>query len=262
MLRAMKDELNLAFLGLCAREFRHCTMAAVHTPRFVAIPSSVDTNWKPDTQIVVDIGIGTADVMGANIVTRLAELFADEVLDPAVGQRRLAAICTNESAGCDAQAHAVFRLPSRAHRDRFLDLHRLAQHDRKRVFTHNKGVMNAVTALALATGQDTRAIEAAVRSGPDDGLLPFTRYYPIDDAHITGSIRLKLPVGSVGGATTGPAAKKNLRTMEVTSGRDLAQLMAVAGLAQNFAALLSLTNEGITDAHRRMRRSKRNRVPT
>ncbi|MEM2991303.1 MAG: 3-hydroxy-3-methylglutaryl-CoA reductase, partial [Halobacteria archaeon] len=127
-----------------------------------------------------------------------------------------------------------------------------AASDHYRATTHNKGIMNGITAVALATGNDTRAIEAgahayASRSG---------RYEPLSiweknrEGDLAGAIELPLAVGIVGGATkTHPTARVNLKILGVKTAAELAEVMAAVGLAQNFAALRALATEGIQRGH-------------
>jgi hydroxymethylglutaryl-CoA reductase len=128
----------------------------------------------------------------------------------------------------------------------------LALSDPYRCATHNKGVMNGVTAVALATGNDTRAVEAgahayAARSGK---YSPLTNWEQNADGDLIGTIELPLAVGIIGGATSvNPIARICLKILGVRTARELAEVIASVGLAQNLAALRALVTEGIQRGH-------------
>ena len=123
-----------------------------------------------------------------------------------------------------------------------------------RAVTHNKGIMNGVDAVVLATGNDFRAIEACVhayagRSGKYQSLTDVA----VKDGNFTFSLQLPLAVGTVGGLTSlHPLVKLALRILGNPSAKELMQVMAVAGLAQNFGALHSLVTSGIQKGHMKM----------
>ncbi|RLI33994.1 3-hydroxy-3-methylglutaryl-CoA reductase, partial [Candidatus Bathyarchaeota archaeon] len=118
--------------------------------------------------------------------------------------------------------------------------------------THNKGIMNGIIAVALATGNDTRALEAgahayAARNGC---YQPLTRWEKNKDGDLVGTIELPIAVGVIGGATAShPIAKINRKILGVKTAKELAEIMAAVGLAQNFAALRALATEGIQRGH-------------
>ena len=124
--------------------------------------------------------------------------------------------------------------------------------DPYRATTHNKGIMNGIDAVALACGQDWRAIEAgahayAVRDGHYTSLSTWTRDR---EGNLVGTLELPLAVGTVGGATrVHPGAQVALRILGVESARELAEVMAAVGLAQNLGALRALSTEGIQRGH-------------
>jgi len=225
--------------------------------------------------LLVELSLDPDEAMGANAVTRMAEKVA-ELLEPVIGRRRTAAICDNRRSGWRVRASAVW--PNACFADglaeRILDLQAWAEGDPCRAVTHNKGIMNGVIAVALATGQDTRAIEAAnhahaVRAGDCRPLSAFGRDRNGD---LWGKIDLLLPVGTVGGATGHPVAACCRRLMGVGAIEDagadparrfglnnagvLAQIIGAVGLAQNFAALRSLADEGLPAGHSRLARNR------
>ncbi|MFH1047672.1 MAG: 3-hydroxy-3-methylglutaryl-CoA reductase, partial [Patescibacteria group bacterium] len=126
--------------------------------------------------------------------------------------------------------------------------------DPSRAFTHNKGILNGIDAVCVATGQDWRAVETALTSSAtkkNGSYEPLTKYVLHRD-YIEGIFSGMIPVGTVGGFTQNPIVKMNLALAGVTSAIDLAAIIGAIGLAQNFAALLCLTNEGITAARGRV----------
>jgi hydroxymethylglutaryl-CoA reductase len=136
-----------------------------------------------------------------------------------------------------------------------LAAHAFATADIYRCATHNKGVMNGIIGVALATGQDTRAIEAACHAYASitGRYRPLTQWSMDQDGNLVGTIELPLSVGIVGGATrVNPAARVSLKILGVKSSGELAEVMAAVGLAQNFAALRALVTEGIQAGHMRL----------
>lgn len=127
-----------------------------------------------------------------------------------------------------------------------------ADADPYRAATHNKGIMNGVSAVVLATGNDTRAVEAgahayAARGGRYSSL---TRWEVTRDGDLAGSLELPMAVGLVGGATKAhPMARVALKMLGVTSAEQLARIVAAVGLAQNFSALRALATTGIQKGH-------------
>jgi hydroxymethylglutaryl-CoA reductase len=136
---------------------------------------------------------------------------------------------------------------------------RLAQADPSRAVTHNKGAMNGIVALALATGNDSRALEAGVhfwaaREGPYRGISSFKRV----GERLEGSLELPLALGVVGGSVGfHPATAFALRMLGDPDGPGLSRIAAALGLAQNFAAVFALVTEGIQAGHMALHSRKR-----
>jgi hydroxymethylglutaryl-CoA reductase len=137
-------------------------------------------------------------------------------------------------------------------RDSILEAWAFATADPYRAATHNKGIMNGIDAVVMATANDWRAVEAgahayAARSGRYSSLS----VWAIDiQGNLTGSLELPMAVGMVGGATrVHPGAQAALALMGVTSARELAEIIVSVGLAQNLAALRALSTEGIQHGH-------------
>jgi hydroxymethylglutaryl-CoA reductase len=128
----------------------------------------------------------------------------------------------------------------------------LAEVDSYRAATHNKGIMNGVTAIVLATGNDTRAVEAGAHAFASMGgrYKSLTRYEKNKDGDLVGTIEMPVAVGLVGGATrVHPVAKSAVKILGLKSADELSRIIACVGLAQNFAALRALASEGIQRGH-------------
>ncbi len=202
------------------------------------------------THLVVD----TRDAMGANAVNTMAEALAPHIAGW-TGGRTYLRILSNLADRRLARAHAVWRtadIGGEAVRDGILSAYHFAEADPYRAATHNKGIMNGISAVVLATGNDTRAIEAgahayAARSGRYTSL---TRYEVTDSGDLSASIELPLAVGLIGGATKlHPTAQACLKILGVASAERLARIIAAVGLAQNLSALKALATTGIQKGH-------------
>jgi hydroxymethylglutaryl-CoA reductase len=136
-----------------------------------------------------------------------------------------------------------------------MDAYYFAVGDQFRCTTHNKGVMNGIDAVVLATGNDFRAVEAGVHSfaAYTGSYSSLTHYTVNEDGDLVGSIEVPLPVGTVGGSTrTNPMAQVALKILGVKTAKELSEVMAAVGLAQNFAAIRALANEGIQQGHMKL----------
>lgn len=202
------------------------------------------------THLIVD----TRDAMGANAVNTMAEKIAPHIATWS-GGRVFLRILSNLADRRLARAHAVWKLDDiggTSVRDGIISAYQFAEADPYRAATHNKGIMNGISAVILATGNDTRAVEAgahafAARSGRYTSL---TRYEITKDGHLSGSIELPLAVGLIGGATKiHPTAQACLKILGVTTAERLARIIAAVGLAQNFSALKALATVGIQSGH-------------
>ncbi len=209
--------------------------------------------------LIVHLVIDTRDAMGANAVNTAAERLAPR-LEAITGGRAHLRILSNLADRRLARARC--RIPAAALafaeyggervRQGILEAWAFAAADPYRAATHNKGIMNGVDAVLIATGNDWRAVEAgahafAARSGRYTSL---SRWTIGDDAALEGELELPLAVGTVGGATrVHPAAKACLALMQVESAQQLAEVVVAVGLAQNLAALRALATEGIQRGH-------------
>ena len=211
-----------------------------------------------ETMVVVHVLLDTGDAMGANAVNSLVESLAPMVEEIAGGTVCLR-ILSNLS---DRRlARASVRVPfSALGRDglagadvaeRMMHAYRFAAADPYRATTHNKGIMNGVDAVALATGNDWRAIEAGAHAyACRDGRYTSLSTWRIEDEHLVGSIELPMAVSTVGPLVKShPRVRLAFRVLGVSSARELAGIMAAAGLASNMAAMRALATEGIQKGH-------------
>lgn len=209
--------------------------------------------------LVVHLIYDTRDAMGANTINTAVERLAP-TLEEISGGRAHLRILSNLAdrrlarASCRVPVSALaFRdFSGEEVRDGVIEAWALAAADPYRAATHNKGIMNGVDAVVIATGNDWRAIEAgahayAARTGRYSSLSQWT----IDDeGDLHGTLEMPLAVGTVGGATrVHPTAKACLELMAVESAGQLAEIIASVGLAQNLAALRALATEGIQRGH-------------
>ena len=192
--------------------------------------------------------------MGANAVNTMAESLAPRI-EQMTGGRVYLRIISNLADLRLARARAVFKAEEiGGHEvvDGILLAAELAQVDPYRAATHNKGIMNGVTAVVLATGNDTRAVEAGAHAYASIGgqYRSLTRYEKNRDGDLVGSIEMPVAVGLVGGATrVHPVARAAVKMLGVRSADELSRIIAAVGLCQNFAALRALASEGIQRGH-------------
>jgi len=220
--------------------------------------------------LVVHLIYDARDAMGANVVNTALEAIAPLVAKIS-GGRTLLRILSNLADRRLARAKAIVPVVSLAHGDfdgnvvarGIVEAWSLAAVDPYRAATHNKGIMNGIDAVVIATGNDWRAIEAgahsyAARSGQYSSLSNWQLDSPNNSPHsdgniLVGTLELPMAVGIVGGATrVNPSAKAALRLLGVQSARELAEVIAAVGLAQNLAALRALASEGIQSGHMKL----------
>ncbi len=213
----------------------------------------IDTMSGP--MVITHLLVNTLDAMGANAVNTMAEAVAP-FLEEITGGRVYLRIISNLAIFRLARAKAVWKKEEIGGEnvvDGIVEAYAFAAADPFRATTHNKGIMNGITAMVLATGNDTRAVEAgahayAAYKGEHYGSL--TSWEKSADGDLVGTIEIPLAVGLIGGATAvHPTAKAAVRILGVKTARELAEIMASVGLAQNFGALRALATEGIQRGH-------------
>ncbi|MBM4429262.1 MAG: hydroxymethylglutaryl-CoA reductase, degradative, partial [Chloroflexi bacterium] len=201
------------------------------------------------------------DAMGANTVNTALEAIAPVVAEIS-GGRTLLRILSNLADRRLARAKGVVPVQSLAHGEfsgqdvarGIMEAWAFAAADPYRAATHNKGIMNGVDAVVIATGNDWRAIEAGAHSyAARNGRYTALSTWHVDGNNLVGTLELPMAVGIVGGATrVHPAAKVALKLLGVATARELAEVIAAVGLAQNLAALRALASEGIQRGHMKL----------
>jgi len=212
-----------------------------------------------EMMLVVHLLVDTRDAMGANLVNGMCEGVAslvEQLTDGKVFLRILSNLADRALARAEVTL-PIAHLAGKGYagervRDGVIIAADFAHADPYRAATHNKGIMNGVDAVALATGNDWRAIEAgahayAARHGRYSSL---TEWWKDDAGNLRGKIEMPLKVGIVGGPLeSNPGVAMNLRLLGVETATELAEVMAAVGLAQNFAALRALATDGIQAGH-------------
>jgi len=209
--------------------------------------------------VVVHLLVDTRDAMGANLVNTMCEGVASLVENIAEGKvfLRILSNLTDR-----AMVKAQVKIPVEALagkgfdgeqvRDGIILANEFASIDPYRAATHNKGIMNGVDAVALATGNDWRAIEAGAHAWAARGshYASLTQWTRAEDGALFGQLEIPIKVGIVGGPLqSNPTVGMNLRLLGVETARELAEVMGAVGLAQNFSAVRALVTEGIQQGH-------------
>ncbi|MEI6104019.1 MAG: hydroxymethylglutaryl-CoA reductase, degradative [Methanothrix sp.] len=212
----------------------------------------IDSKMGP--MVVTHLIVDCRDAMGANAVNTMAEALAPRI-EQITGGRVYLRIISNLADLRLVRSKAVFKAEEiGGHEvvDGILLAAELAEVDPYRAATHNKGIMNGVTAVVLATGNDTRAVEAGAHAFASVAgrYKSLTRYEKNRDGDLVGTIEMPVAVGLVGGATrVHPVAKTAVKILGVKSADELSRIIASVGLCQNFAALRALASEGIQRGH-------------
>lgn len=204
--------------------------------------------------VITHILVDCRDAMGANAVNTMAEAVAP-LIERATGGKVYLRIISNLAEHRLARAEAVFDrdlIGGEEVVDGILEAYEFAKADPFRAATHNKGVMNGISAAVIATGNDSRAIESGCHSyaSMTGQYRPLTTYREDAEGNLVGGIEVPMAVGLVGGATkVHPTARVNVRILGVKTASELGEVFAALGLAQNFAALRALATEGIQRGH-------------
>jgi len=209
------------------------------------------------SMVIVEILVDCRDAMGANAVNTMAEAVAPLIERISMGRVYLRII---SNLATERLARATTTVPKEALGgeevvDGIVNAYAFALADPYRCATHNKGIMNGITAVVLATGNDTRAVEAgahayAARTGRYN---PLTTWEKNSEGDLVGAIELPMAVGLIGGATAiHPTAKIAVKILGVKTATELGEVIAAVGLAQNLAALRALASEGIQEGHMKL----------
>ena len=207
--------------------------------------------------LIVHLLVNVLDAMGANVVNTMAESispFLEEISGGNVNLRIVSNLATHRIAKCRATFDKELLGGDNVVQG-ILSAYEFAFADPYRATTHNKGIMNGIIALSLATGNDTRAIESGAHAYASlkGKYSPLTKFQTDSEGNLIGEIELPLALGIIGGMTKiHPMAKIALKILRVHSAEELSQVAAAVGLAQNVAALRALATEGIQKGHMRL----------
>ena len=217
----------------------------------------VDNEIDGAKMVVAEIYVDCKDSMGANTINTMCELLGPKI-EQKTGGRVVLKILSNYATERIVISKATFKkeeLGGADIVDRILSAFALAFSDTHRAVTHNKGIMNGIDAVSIATGQDFRAIEAAAHAyaSRDGKYRSLTTFSKSSNGDLVGKIEIPLSVGIVGGiSTVHPVAKMGLKILGVKTAGELACVIASAGLAQNLAAIRALSTEGIQKGHMKL----------
>lgn len=211
------------------------------------------------TMLVVHLIYDTRDAMGANTVNTVAEKLSpwiERITKGRVHSRILTNLADRRmaSASCSIPTRflAFEEFDGEQVRDGIIETWAFAAADPYRAATHNKGIMNGVDAVLIATGNDWRAVEAGAHAyaAKDGRYSSLSRWWVGTDGNLNGELEMPMAVGTVGGATrVHPVAQASLAVMKIKTARELAEVIVSVGLAQNLAALRALSTEGIQRGH-------------
>ncbi|MBU5594139.1 hydroxymethylglutaryl-CoA reductase, degradative [Amphibacillus sp. MSJ-3] len=221
----------------------------------------IDEDIEQDTPslLVIHLHVKTLEAMGANIINTMVEA-VKPYLESITDGKAIMGILSNYATECLATARCHIPVDILARhglsgievRDRIIEASQFAIADPYRAVTNNKGIMNGIDALVIATGNDSRAIEAgahayAARSGQYRSLSKWTK---ADNGDLLGELSLPLPVGTVGGSISiHPGAKFTHQILGFPDAKQLESIIVSLGLAQNFAAIRALVTDGIQKGH-------------
>jgi hydroxymethylglutaryl-CoA reductase len=210
-----------------------------------------------EPMLIVELHVDCRDAMGANIVNTMSEAIAP-IIEDITGGTVFLRIVSNLCVDRLVRASVIIKsevIGGEQVVDGIVKAYEFAAADIFRCATHNKGIMNGITAVALATGNDTRALEAGVHTyaALHGSYRPLTIWEKTKDRNLVGTLELPIAVGIIGGATTThPIAKLCRKILGVSSAKELSEVMSAVGLAQNFAALKALVTEGIQKGHMKL----------
>lgn len=214
---------------------------------------------KHSDMLVTHLLVDTKDAMGANLVNSMCEGVApllEQITDGDVFLRILSNLTDRAIVKAEVTLPASLLkmngYSGEKVRDGIILASDFAAVDPYRATTHNKGIMNGIDPVAIATGNDWRAIEAAAHAYAARGgrYTSLTKWFKNDKGDLCGKIEIPLKVGTVGGSLeSNPAIRLAYKILDVKSAKELAQIMAAVGLAQNFSAIKALATEGIQRGH-------------
>jgi len=216
-----------------------------------------ELDTKSGKMLILELLIDVGDAMGANVTNTMCEAISP-LIEKITGGRTLLRILSNYSTRRLVKATAVFEKEEVGGEkvvDNIVSAFEFADNDVYRAVTHNKGIMNGVIAVANATGQDSRAIEAAANAyaAKSGKYRSLSKWSKDNDGNLVGTLEIPLSVGIVGGiANVHPVAQVCMKILGVLSAQELACIITATGLAQNYSALRALSTDGIQKGHMRL----------
>jgi len=213
------------------------------------------------SMLIVELMIDVGDAMGANVTNTMCETVAP-LIEKLTGGKTLLRILSNYSTKRMVSVSATFDKDSVGGEqvvDDMISAYEFADNDVYRAVTHNKGVMNGTISVANATGQDSRAIEAAAHAyaSHTGRYRSLTHWSKNNNGHLVGKFEIPLSVGIIGGVTNNhPIAKICTKILNLKNVQELSCIIASTGLAQNFAAMHALATEGIQKGHMKLHARK------
>ena len=219
--------------------------------------SCKEIKTKSGKMLVVELLIDVGDAMGANVTNTMCEEIAP-LIEKITGGRVILRILSNYSTKRLVKGKAIFdkeELGGKEIVDNIVLAYQFATNDPYRAVTHNKGIMNGITAVANSTGQDTRAIEAAAHAyaSRNGKYTSLTEWEKDKNGNLVGKIEIPMSVGIVGGITSvHPMVRVCNKILGAKSAKELACVIGAVGLAQNFSAIRALASEGIQKGHMKL----------
>jgi hydroxymethylglutaryl-CoA reductase len=270
IMTAQVELLGVADLGGARKRIEAATdellaLVSAALPRLVARgggPRSLEVRTSDHpARVIVHVHVDCRDAMGANMVNTAAESLAERLAllaDGRSGLRILTNLCDRRlvrvSVRVPAPALATNDLDGATVRDSVVAAYRFAEDDPYRAATHNKGIMNGVDAVVIATGNDWRGVEAGAHAfaASTGRYRPLSTWRVGDGGELVGKLEMPMPVGTVGGTVrvhAGARLAHRILATAVRSSTDLAMIIGSAGLASNLAALRALGTDGIQRGH-------------
>lgn len=202
---------------------------------------------------IIHVLVDTCDAMGANMINNICE-FLKNPIEVLTKQHVNICILTNSIDTKLTQAKIVIRNVNKKLGEAIEEASLFAQLDPYRAITNNKGILNGIDAVAIATGNDWRAVEAGVHAyAAHSSQYSPVSIWKLENRDLIGILKAPINIGTVGGVTQlHPMARLCLKILGITGAGQLAQVMAAVGLVQNLAALTALTTEGIIKGHMRL----------
>lgn len=202
---------------------------------------------------VIHLSMNSCDAMGANIINQVLE-YLKKPIETLTGEKVGLCILSNLNDQKLARARVMINNVDKALGERIQDASLFGEIDPYRAATHNKGVMNGIDPILIATGNDWRAVEAGVHAyAARSGTYQAISYWRYQDGVLTGELIAPLVAGTVGGVTAvHPTAQLCLKMLGVTSAAHLSRILAAVGLVQNLGALNALCTEGIIQGHMKL----------